>query len=331
VDPKAGQLSDTPRPTTDARRTFFAARPAPGSSVDLGVSIGGLRLLNPVMPASGCFGPALGRLIPVDELGAVVTKTVFGVARGGNPAHRLTEIRAGMVNSVGIPSRGAAGYLAELHPRYATLGPPVIISVGAHRPNGYAPVVRDLGAAGDAFELNVSCPNLDRDGTDIGSDPDAIESAVAAVRLETDKPIIVKLPVLASSIAECAQAAQAAGADAVCVANSIPALPLEAYTRAPAIGNVIGGLSGPSIRPIVLRLVWLAARSVDIPVIACGGIETADDALDYFSVGASAVQVGTASFARPFAMVEIVRTLQQRCADDRVTGIRDLIDLWRAQ
>jgi dihydroorotate dehydrogenase (NAD+) catalytic subunit len=175
----------------------------------------------------------------------------------------------------------------------------------------------------------VSCPNLDRDGTDIGADPDAIRVAVAAVRRVTGKPVIVKLPVLASAIADCARAAQGAGADAVCVANSIPALPLEPFTRAPAIGNVIGGLSGPSIRPIVLRLVWLAARAVDIPVIACGGIETADDALDYFSVGATAVQVGTASFARPFAMVEIARELHARCVADGVGGIRDLVELWR--
>ncbi|TFC00838.1 dihydroorotate dehydrogenase [Cryobacterium mannosilyticum] len=320
-----------PQSPTDAREAFFAARRAIPSSVDLSVRIGALTLANPVMPASGCFGPALGRLIPAGELGAVVTKTVFGSPRGGNPAHRLTEIRAGMVNSVGIPSRGASGYLAELHPRYLALGVPVIISVGGHRPGEYAPVITDLRGAGDAYELNVSCPNLDRLGTDIGSDPDAISAVVRAARESTDKPLIVKLPVLASSIAECALAAQEAGADALCVANSIPALPLQPYTRSPALGNVIGGLSGPSIRPIVLRLVWLASRAVQIPVIACGGIETADDALDYFSVGARAVQVGTANFGRPFAMVEIVRALQERCADDEVAGIRDLIDLWRAQ
>ncbi|MDJ0323979.1 dihydroorotate dehydrogenase [Cryobacterium sp. PH31-AA6] len=323
--------SAPPQPPTDARAAFFAARPAIPGTVDLTVRIGTLTLANPVMPASGCFGPALGRLIPVEELGAVVTKTVFGTPRGGNAAHRLTEIHAGMVNSVGIPSRGAAGYLTDLHPRYTELGVPVIISVGAHRPGEYAPVISDLHGAGDAYELNVSCPNLDRLGTDIGADPDAILTVVRAARRVTDKPLIVKLPVLASSIAECALAAQEAGADAVCVANSIPALPLQPYTRSPALGNIIGGLSGPSIRPIVLRLVWLAARAVEIPVIACGGIETADDALDYFSVGARAVQVGTANFGRPFAMVEIVRALQQRCADNEAVGIRDLIDLWRVQ
>jgi dihydroorotate dehydrogenase (NAD+) catalytic subunit len=324
-------MSSAPPTTMDARRAFFAARPEPSALVDLSVRIGTLTLANPVMPASGCFGPALGRLIPVTELGAVVTKTVFGTPRGGNPAHRLTEIRAGMVNSVGIPSRGAAGYLTDLHPHYQALGVPTIISVGGHRPSEYASVVRDLDGRGVAYELNVSCPNLDRHGADIGSDPDAIREVVRSVRRVTDKPLIVKLPVLVSSIADCAVAAQKAGADAVCVANSIPALPLEPYTRSPALGNTIGGLSGPSIRPIVLRLVWLAARALEIPVIACGGIETVDDALDYFSVGASAVQVGTANFGRPFAMVEIVRALQDRCQADGAANISDLIELWRAE
>jgi dihydroorotate dehydrogenase (NAD+) catalytic subunit len=316
----------------DARAAFFAATPAcpaePGTpTVDLSVWIGTLTLHTPVMPASGCFGPELGALIPVTELGATVTKTVFGSARGGNPVHRLTEIRAGMVNSVGIPSHGPAGYLADVHPRYAALGVPTIISVGGHRPGEYAPVVAALGAHGAAYELNVSCPNLDRDGTDIGSDPVAIREVVSAVRRVTDKPIIVKLPVLVASIAACARAAEDAGADAVCVANSIPAMPLDALTRRPILGNVIGGLSGPSIKPIVLRLVWLASRAVQIPVIACGGVETVDDALDYFSVGASAVQVGTASFARPFAAVEIARALPHRCIDAGVGSIRELLEL----
>ena len=329
-------LDDTASPdaraaSPDARAAFFAAGPDLGDpaipAIDLRVRIGTLTLHSPVMPASGCFGPELGALIPVAELGATVTKTVFGSARGGNPVHRLTEIPAGMVNSVGIPSRGPAGYLAELHPRYAALGVPTIISVGGHRPGEYAPVVEALREHGSAFELNVSCPNLDRDGTDIGSDPAAIRAVVAAVRRVTDKPIIVKLPVLVASIADCARAAEEAGADAVCVANSIPAMPLDAATRRPILGNVIGGLSGPSIKPIVLRLVWLASRAVQIPVIACGGVGSVDDALDYFSVGASAVQVGTASFGRPFAAVEIARGLRHRCLDAGVRSIRELLEL----
>lgn len=308
----------------DSRSRFFEERPVVTDDVDLAVRIGSLRLSNPVMPASGCFGPELGRMIPVDELGATVTKTVFANPRGGNLAHRLTEIPAGMVNSVGIPSRGPQGYLEHVHPGYEALGIPTIVSVGGHRPSEYAPIVAALRDVGAAYELNVSCPNLDREGLDIGADPRAISEVVAAVRAQTAKPLIVKLPPMVASIAECAVAAESAGADALCVANSIPVLPIDPGSRRPALGNVIGGLSGPTIRPIVLRLVWLSSRAVGIPVIACGGIETASDALEYFSVGASAVQVGTANFARPFAMVEIVRDLAERC---RAAGVRTIPQL----
>lgn len=309
----------------DSRSAFFADRPTSHGDVDLSVTFGSLTLDNPVMPASGCFGPELGRLIPVAEIGATVTKTVFASSRGGNPAHRLTEIPAGMVNSVGIPSKGPAGYLRDLHPAYEGFGVPVIISVGGHRPDEYAPIIAELGEAGAAFEVNVSCPNLDRNGVEIGADPDAIVQVVESVRQVTDKPVIVKLPPMASSIVECALAAEAAGADALCVANSVPALPLDPVTLRPALGNVIGGLTGPAIRPIILRLVWLTSTAVKIPVIACGGIETANDALEYFAVGARAVQVGTANFSRPFAMVDIARDLSARCAAAGTTTVAQLV------
>ena len=319
-------IGGTERAVQDSRADFFAVRSDCAGSVDLSVRLGSLVLDVPVMPASGCFGPELGRLIPIGEVGATVTKTVFAGSRGGNPAHRLTEVAAGMVNSVGIPSRGARGYLEHLQSAYEALEVPTIISVGGHRPDEYAPIVVELGDAGAAFELNVSCPNLDRDGVDIGADPEAITRVVSAVRDVTDRPLIVKLPAMTSSIAECAIAAEAAGADALCVANSIPALPIDPLTRRPALGNVIGGLSGPSVRPIVLRLVWLASRAVGIPIIACGGVESADSALEYFSVGASAVQVGTANFARPFVMVDIVRELKTRCRLAEVSTIAQLLE-----
>ncbi|WP_211219197.1 dihydroorotate dehydrogenase [Microbacterium gubbeenense] len=300
---------------------------ADASHIDLSVRIGSLALPNPVMPASGCFGPELAPLLACDELGAVVTKTVFAGARGGNTAHRLGEIPAGMINSVGIPSHGPRGYLERLHPAYRALGAPVIVSVGGHREGEYAPIVAALGDAADAYELNVSCPNLDADGRDIGSDPAAIAVVVRQTREVTDRPLIVKLPPMVASIAECAAAAADAGADAVCVSNSIPVLPLDERTRRPILGNVVGGLTGPSIKPIVQRLVWQAARAVDIPVIACGGIVTADDVLDYLSLGARAVQVGTATFSRPSTMVDIVADLRSRLA---VQGGRRLDDLLKA-
>ncbi|WP_343448331.1 dihydroorotate dehydrogenase [Micromonospora oryzae] len=293
--------------------------------VDLSVRIRGLALASPVMPASGCFGPELGRLLPMRELAAAVTKTVFLQARAGNPAHRLTEIPAGVVNSVGIPSRGPRGFLTHQYPDYQALPAPTIVSIGGHAPAEYEQVAEQLGGAGAGYELNVSCPNLDTDGRDIGSDPAALFETVARVRAVTDKPVIAKLPVMVASIAECARAAQEAGADAVCVANSVPSLPLEPGSVRPALGNRVGGLTGPHIRPIVLRLVWLAAKAVDVPVIACGGIATADHALEYLSVGASAVQVGTANFSRPTAMVDVVRGLRSRCHAAGVTTLSALL------
>lgn len=301
----------------DARTRFFADKPP--APLDAPVRIGSLTLANPILPASGCFGPELARLAPVDELGAVVTKTVFAAPRGGNTVHRITEIAAGVVNSVGIPSRGPGGYLEHLHPAYRALGVPVIVSVGGHRPAEYSEVVEQIGDLADAFELNVSCPNLENDGHDIGADPAAIAVAVGGARRLTDRPLIVKLPAMVASIADVARAAERAGADAVCVANSVPVLVLERPGRRPVLGNRVGGLTGPSIRPIVSRLVWQAARAVGIPVVACGGVMDADDVLDYLSLGAAAVQIGTANFRRPQIMVEIVRELARRCAEANLT------------
>jgi dihydroorotate dehydrogenase (NAD+) catalytic subunit len=279
----------------------------------LSVRIGDLVVSPLVMPASGCFGPELGRLIPVQEIGAAVTKTVFGDQRGGNPTNRVSEISVGMINSVGIPSYGPHGYLSGLHVQYAALGVPTIVSVGGHRIPQYAPIVEQIGDENAAaFELNVSCPNLDAHGDDIGSDPDDLAEVVRRVRAVTDRPILVKMPSMLSSITDCAAAAESAGADAVCVANSVPVLPMDSRTHEFALGNHVGGLTGPSINPIVCRLVWLASQAVRIPVVACGGISNADDALDYLAIGASAVQVGTANFANPLAMVQIARELRRR-------------------
>lgn len=200
----------------DDRGAFHTATP-PRDASHRRVHMGSLELVNPVMPASGCFGPELGALIPVHELGAVVTKTVFAHPRGGNAPHRLTETKAGMVNSVGIPSEGPHGYIQRRHSAYRAFGIPVIISVGGHRTGEYATVVSALAEAGDAYELNVSCPNLDHEGTEIGADPFAIEETVRSTRRVTNRPLIVKLPAMTASIADCARAAEAAGADAVCV------------------------------------------------------------------------------------------------------------------
>ncbi|QAY58565.1 dihydroorotate dehydrogenase [Microbacterium protaetiae] len=291
----------------------------------LPVQIGSLRLENPVMPASGCFGPELARLGSLAGIGATVTKTVFLDERGGNSPNRITEGPSGMFNSVGIPSTGPRGYLETLHPRYREIGVPVITSVGAHTTAGYAHVLEMLGDAADAYELNVSCPNLDKHGVEIGADPVAIEEAVALACVATDRPLIVKLSPLVSSIGDCARAAQNGGAAAVCVSNSVPVLPVDPRSMNPALGNMIGGLSGPRIRPIILRLVWLVSQAIQIPVIGCGGIESASDALEYISVGASAVQVGTAGFSHPRALARIAADLVRLADEHGTTSLREVV------
>jgi dihydroorotate dehydrogenase (NAD+) catalytic subunit len=308
----------------DDRDRLFADDRA--AAVDLSVALGPLALANPVMPASGCFGPELAPLLPVRELGAVVTKTVFAQPRSGNTAHRLAESAQGMLNSVGIPSPGSARFVHEVLPRYREFGVPVVVSVGGLTEREYWQVTEELAdTAFDALEVNVSCPNLEHGGLAIGTAPRAVERVVAGVAKRSSRPVIVKLTPSVTSIGDIAKAAEAAGATALTVCNTFPGMAIDIVTRTTVLGNGTGGLSGPAVKPLALRLVWQAAAVVDIPVIGCGGISTARDALEFLIAGASAVQVGTATFTRPHAMAEIVRQLADECAALGVSGVPDLI------
>lgn len=264
------------------------------------VVLGRLRLGGPVMPASGCFGPELAGLTDMSRLGAVVTKTVFSAQRSGNPEHRLSDLPGAMLNSVGIPSQGTDYFLDVTLPKYAALGPPVIVSVGGLTRDEYRRVVTELyDAPCAALELNVSCPNLEEGGPEIGSDPGRVREIVAEARATTALPLLVKLPPMVSSIEATVVAAAEGGADAVTVANSLPALALSGLSRQPALGNVDGGLTGAAIMPVTLRLVRDAVAADCLPVVGCGGIFSTKDALDYLAVGAQAVQIGTATFHDP--------------------------------
>jgi dihydroorotate dehydrogenase (NAD+) catalytic subunit len=306
-----------PGPTLDARDRFFAAAPHPGP--DTKVQLGALELDNSVMPASGCFGPELAALLPMADLGAVVTKTVFARRRGGNPAHRLSETPFGMINSVGIPSPGSAGFLADVLPRYTATGRPVVISLGGLTIEEYWQLAEDLADAPcAAFEVNVSCPNLEDGGIEIGADPTAVRRVVEGIRRRVpDRQVWVKLTPMAASVTDIARAAQDAGAHAVTIANTFPGIAVDRPGGSLVLGNGVGGVSGPAIRPLTLRLVWQAASAITIPVIGCGGIASAQDARDYLNVGARAIQVGTATFARPQTMAEIARKLRQHPAPAR--------------
>ncbi|HEX5465343.1 MAG TPA: dihydroorotate dehydrogenase [Candidatus Limnocylindrales bacterium] len=275
---------------------------------DLSLDIGSLHLANPVMPASGCFGPELGDLIDLDRLGALVTKTIFFDRRSGNPADRLTETGGVMLNSVGIPSPGIDGFLTSVLPRYVASSPPTIVSIGGLTIGEYERVAARLdGVSGiAAIEVNISCPNLEAGGLEIGSDPMAVEAVVRSVVARTSVPIIAKLTPNVTSIVEIAQAAEAGGATAVSAINTLLGLGVSLEARRPLLGNGAGGVSGPAIKPVALRMVSEVAQAVRIPVIGVGGIATARDALQFLAVGAAAVQVGTATFTHPDSMLRVI-------------------------
>lgn len=289
------------------------------------VSLGPLALANPVMPASGCFGPELGQLIPLGRLGALVTKTVFSGVRSGNPAHRLTESAEGMLNAVGIPSPGKAGFVEHLLPGYLAPEAPLIISIGGLALDEYWTIAEELAEVPyAALEVNVSCPNLEHGGLEVGSDPRQVEEVVKGVVQRTDRPVIAKLTPNVTRIEDIARAAEAGGAVAVTVANTFVGMAIDLTRRRPVLGNITGGLSGPAIKPLALRLVWQVASAVNVPVIGCGGIATATDALEFIVAGASAVQVGTANFTRPDSMIRILDDLPVLI---RALGSHDVVDL----
>jgi dihydroorotate dehydrogenase (NAD+) catalytic subunit len=294
---------------------------------DLSVDLGGLAFRNPVMPASGCFGPELGDLLDLDRLGALVTKTVFAEPRSGNPAHRLAETYAGMLNSVGIPSRGAEAFIAELLPRYRAWSPPLIVSIGGLTVAAYLEIAARLaGVAGiAAFEVNVSCPNLEAGGLEIGAAPEVVEAVVRGVVERVDVPVIAKLTPNVTSIATIARAAEAGGAAAITAVNALMGMAIDVRTRRTRTGTLTAGFTGPAIKPVALRCVWQVAQAVAIPVIGVGGIATVDDALEFLLAGASAVQVGSATFTRPDTMLGIITALEARLAGDGVAAVRDLI------
>ncbi len=293
---------------------------------DLRVRIGSLELANPVMPASGCFGPELGAIVDLNRLGAMVTKTVFAAPRSGNPAHRLGESYGGMLNSVGIPSDGAAGFVRRLLPEYREWRPPTIVSLGGLSEEEYFVAAEQLaGVEGiAAFEVNVSCPNLEAGGHELGAVPAAVERVIRGVVSRVGVPVIAKLTPNVTSIADIARAAEAGGASAVTAINAVLGLAVDARTRQAKIGTTTGGLTGPAIKPIALRCVWQAARAVQIPVIGVGGIATVDDVIEFLLAGATAVQVGTATFTHPDTMLRIIDGLSARLAAEGVASVAEL-------
>ncbi|MEF2552669.1 dihydroorotate dehydrogenase [Aurantimonas sp. A2-1-M11] len=294
--------------------------------VDLSIDCGGLRLANPVMPAAGTFGHELGQAIPLSRLGALVTKTITPGKRLGNPTPRVAEDASGMLNSIGIPSKGAEHFIAEAIPLYAAIGVPLVVSLSADTVPGFADLCRAVSIPGiAAVEVNISCPNIEDDGRAFAMRPETTLRVMEALRAATDLPLWAKLTPNTGEIREVARAAEDGGADALVVANTILAMSVDLASRRPTLGNVMGGLSGPAVKPIILRMAYQCVRSVDIPVIGCGGIATADDALEYMLVGCPAVQVGTATFLHPGAMLDVIDGIERYCEAHGVLSVGEIV------
>lgn len=278
--------------------------------VDLSVRIGDVVLANPVMPGSGTFAEGMAQAVDVNRLGAVVTKTITPDIRQGNPQPRVTEVVGGMLSSIGIPSKGPQHYISELVPFYANYNTPLIASVSAGTAKDFADVAARISVPGVvAIEANISCPNLEENGRAFAMFPEDTENVIRRMKAATRVPIWAKLTPNVGDISVIAHAAEAAGADALVVANALLGMAIDVNTFKPKLGNLMGGITGAAMKPVILRMVYQCWRAVKLPIIGCGGISNLEDAVEYMLAGATAVQVGTASFIHPTTMIEIIDAL----------------------
>ena len=299
------------------------------NSLDLSVSFAGIQLKNPIIAASGTFGYGVEfeDVVHLDKLGGFVVKGLSREPMIGNPPPRLWETAAGMLNAIGLQNIGAAAFLEQKLPKLRQLKNIVVLAnVFGYTREDYERTIEILndGEGIAAYELNVSCPNTTSGGLQFGSDPRSLDEVVTTAKRAARRPLIVKLSPNVTSIAQMAHIAQEAGADAISLINTFVAMAIDADTRKPRIANVTAGLSGPAIKPIALRMVYDAAHAVNIPVIGMGGISTAADVVEYMLAGATAVQIGTASYWDPCATEKIVDELQRWCHDRGVTRLADL-------
>jgi dihydroorotate dehydrogenase (NAD+) catalytic subunit len=298
-------------------------------TVDLATAIGPLSLKNPILSASGTFGygPELERFFDPGILGGIVGKSITLVPRDGNPPQRMAETAAGMINSIGLQNPGIDRFLAELLPIMRRYGPPVIVNVAGASADEYVELARRLdGVTGVAgLELNLSCPNVREGGISFSASPGPCEAVVARVRAVTKLPLIAKLTPNVGDIASVARAAEAGGADAISAINTLLAMAVDWRRRRAVISTRTGGLSGPAVKPIALRMVHEIVRAVKIPVIGIGGISGAEDVLEFLCAGARAVQIGTATFVDPFTIPKILGELPQLLAEAGVARLSEFV------
>ena len=300
--------------------------------IDLTTRIGTLSLRNPVLAASGTFGygEEIADLVDLRELGAIVCKTVTRRPRAGNPPPRTCETAAGMLNAIGLQNVGIEAFIREKMPFLRACGTPVVVNVAGESVEEFAFLCRALSEIEgvSAIELNISCPNVAH-GLDFATDPATTEDVVAHARQATALPLWVKLSPNVTSIASIARAAERGGADALCVANTFVGLAIDIKRRRPRLSNGTGGLSGPAIKPLALRAVWQCAEVVNVPIIGIGGITTSTDAIEFLLAGASAVQVGTATFVQPHAAASVAKGIANYLAENNLNSPAQLVGLAR--
>ena len=296
--------------------------------VNLSVKIGKLKLKNPVMVASGTFGAEYRRFINVESLGAIITKTITLRPRIGNKPPRVAEAYSGMLNSIGLENQGLDDFINKKIPAFPAGKTALIVSVAGDSEEEFKSLVKSLDKTGrvDAIELNLSCPNVrhgQREGL-TAQDEKAVYETISKVRKLTKKTLIAKLAPCVTDITKIALAAEAAGVDAVSLINTYPAMGVDIVTRRPQLSNITGGLSGPAIKPIALKMVWDTFKKIDIPIIGIGGIMDYKDAVEFILCGASAVQIGTASFVDPQASEETVKGIKRYMAENNLNNINEL-------
>ncbi len=300
-----------------------------GKRPNLSVEVAGIKMRNPIMPASGTFGygEEYTPFLDIERIGAVVTKGLSLKPKAGNAMPRIAETIGGMLNAIGLQNVGIDAFIKDKIPFLSRFDTPTIVNFFGNTLEEYGEVAARLNDIPEVagVELNISCPNVKKGGIVFGTDPVAASEVVALVRSKLQKPLIVKLTPNITDITVVARAVEEAGADAICCINTLTGMSVDIRTRKPRLSNKVGGLSGPAIRPVAVRMVHQVVQSVKIPVIGVGGIVTAMDALEFLIVGATAVQVGTANFVDPAAMISIIDGLEAFCIEEGIDDIHQVI------
>jgi dihydroorotate dehydrogenase (NAD+) catalytic subunit len=297
-------------------------------SPNLSIKIGSLVLKNPVLLASGTcgYGTELDGLLDLDQVGGIIVKGISIRPRPGNPPPRLVETPCGLLNSIGLENVGIESFIRDKLPRLRNIKTSLIVNILGNSVEEYSEIAKKLdGAEGvKAIEVNISCPNVKVGGIAFGTDPEAAASVTHAVKKATGLPVIIKLTPNVTDITKVARKVASAGADAISLINTLLGMAIDVKSRRPALANVFGGLSGPAIKPIALRMVWQVVRAVDIPIIGIGGISTPDDALEFLMAGARAVEIGTATLVRPDTAEDVLAGIRDYMETNSIQNVEDL-------